>query len=97
MTDYQKYRLLREIARYGERAYRRGVQQAVELCVDKATASKLRYRSDQFVFEICDMPNRKFSLTKRPLLHRIRIESVGRAIRELMGESPIRRGNGWQS
>lgn len=84
--------LLKEIAQYGERAYRRGFQQALMLQekgygIDHEFASKLRHKDVQSLYEVqegCPETRRKARLIKRPLFYRIECETIGPQIHELL-------------
>lgn len=78
--------LINEIAEYGERAYRRGVQQCVVMKVDEDTANKLRYSTDRYVFEIAeysDGSENKFALVRRKKTYRLQMEDHGEIIEGL--------------
>ena len=66
--------LKKEISEYGERAYRRGVQQAVAMKVTEYTAFALRNASINNVHEICDTENSEFKLVKRTIDYRFQPE-----------------------
>ena len=72
-------KLIKEIAAYGEMCYRRGAQQAVEMNLDRETASILRHKPRNFVYEIQDRWSSKngshFKFIRNDILYRFKLEA----------------------
>lgn len=87
-----KRKLLKEIAQYGERAYRRGFQHALHMRengynVDEELASKLRLASYEHVYEVYEgNVEQKISgklYKKKSIYYRLNIEKTGELIQKL--------------
>lgn len=86
--------LLGEIAHYGERAYRRGVQQAIALRIDEHFAAWLRYADEDHVLEVL-LPKMR-AVAVESIYHRLRIETtsselIDALLEHLPKESRVRR------
>lgn len=94
-----KKALYKEIAQYGERAYRRGFQQAVVMrrdgyCVNGNFASTLRHKSYDKIYEVYEgnrsTGTKALLYSPKSILYRIGIETVGPLIHCLERTCPAK-------
>lgn len=95
-TKKQRMALLKEIAQYGERAYRRGAYQAVALKFPFFLVQRLRINCpDTQIFEIevddptLENPTYKLSIhhsKRQSIFSRVRVERTGEEIQKLIKE-----------
>lgn len=89
LTAKEKRNLIKEIADYGERAFRRGFQHG-SLWGNEIDAEKLRHKIMNKIFEpyqVGEDDEMKIKLLARPLLSRMKQETTGPMIDKLLRET----------